>query len=946
MSNTRLYVIGEEVNHITYDKQKSDVLSWGNQSAWSNKENTVRIDVSREKLYQLFKKGKDSWDQNDLFLLTAVSDFIRLYVEKLIKDSKGEIKDSDALHYVLVVPSEWEEEIREVLIRPIFVQANLISKDDHQDRLSFYSDIESAYYYLTEPTTNHFFKVTRNTVIGRIVPVEENQVSIKLDLILSGNPLFGFSGSVTRLKVMNSNAMSLTSDDVKNGIREFIKTKFSFNAQEDTILNIMKELDNHTFTYMKDEEEASYLMKPFITDENISELDKQQEEIIRSIQPFDICHEISKHLPNNLKQLLPNNLVKEYSILKFTDEYTSKIELDEGLLQWSRFMFEYNRISFDSSYIVPKNPLVKYIDRQNVIRGASQCSINAIQNSNIYSKPRILSTEHSAISSSIFLNSKPDAIMNIDILLETTVLSLSLLNENGLVKEIRNHDYFVPDIGLRSLGSFFTFSEVVTLNVRNSFITFAEEYLMDESKIPSGVLNKHMLIEIENILSAESHNKDIMVPTQQQVYIKAFVFIYMIYINVIVSRKTLKITGGNDNKKIGYAITVEKMLLQRLLVTEDELRDIIYASNLVQENDSYKKLRITTQGEGLLPVIQQSFKLQFPLKSFFVVAQLHEDYVQLTLNQVVTESGSDHEVQETIVIQEEIIPIPNIYDSLCFNMWSNITEVSSLIQLCDTHKGYNDNELLDIFSLKNQAEFTNNLKEYISKEILNKNLTTQKADKTTVYLSKSCNYDETDYFMYEQRIEVAYYTIPKLPNQLWQPILQQEPCLYKGFQVGVLRQVYSENFGFGFNDPLGGTHIELKNNIKDPNAILIDSNKVFPLFKKGDKMNESQLNRVFYLNLDQVFSSIFRLYFFKLKPAASLRSDELIGLEHTIEKFGEDLYLDNINKLKSTQDIPYMISIAYHGYSSSLYFEIKVVGDGIGIDFMTILTEAMTLCRF
>ncbi|KAI8047020.1 hypothetical protein BDF21DRAFT_233226 [Thamnidium elegans] len=168
-------------------------------------------------------------------------------------------------------------------------------------------------------------------------------------------------------------------------------------------------------------------------------------------------------------------------------------------------------------------------------------------------------------------------------------------------------------------------------------------------------------------------------------------------------------------------------------------------------------------------------------------------------------------------------------------MWSNIIEHSSLIQLCDTHKGYNDNELLDIFSLENQAEFTNNLKEYISKDILSKNLTTQKADKTTVYLSKLCNCrvcltvnditeisfrpvlqdiislvftslinkqlfgnyrniqyvfhlisfnynpqfqhilmkildDETDYFLYEQRIDIDHYTIPKLSNRLIQPI--------------------------------------------------------------------------------------------------------------------------------------------------------------------------------
>ncbi|KAG2233240.1 hypothetical protein INT48_001689 [Thamnidium elegans] len=894
---------------ITYDKHKSNVLSWGNQTVDDNKQDTVQIDVSREKLYQLFKKGKDSWDQDDLFTLTAVSNFIRLSVEEVIKDSEGEIKDSDALHYVLVVPSEWEEEIREVLFRPIFVQANLISKDDHQDRLLFCSEIESIYYSLSNPKSCYFAEITRNTILGRIVAVEEDQVSIKLDLISIGNPLFDFSGSVSFPKIMNSNAMFLASDDVKNGIREFIKIKFSFNAQESTILNIMKALDNYTFISAvsnKDEEEASHLMQPFITDKNISELDKHQEERIKSIRPFDICAEISKHLPNNLEKLLPNNLVKKYSILKFTDNYTSKIKLDEGLLQCSRLLFEYNRISFGSNYIVPKNPLYKIIMDEFIVGGAFRHSISAIQNSNIYGKPRILPTKRSAIPSSIFLNSKPDAIMNIDILLEPTMLSFSLLDENGLIKEIWDHDYFVPDIGLRSLGSFFTFSEVATLNVNNSFITFVEEYLTDEPNISSVVVNKDMLIEIENILSVGSHNKDTMVSIQQQVYIKAFVLIYMIYINVIVSRKTPKIT------------------------------------------------------------------------------------------EVVTESGSDHEDQETVIIQEEIIHIPNMYDALCFNMWSNITEDSSLIRLCNTHKGYNDNELLDILSLENQAEFTNNLKEYISKDILHKNVTTQKADKATVYLKVSfrpvlqdiislvftslinkqlfgnyrhiqyvfhlicfnCNPqfqhilmkildEETDYFLYEQRIDLAYYTIPKLPNQLLQPILQEKPCSYKGFQVGVLRQVYSENFGFGFKDSSYCPPIVLKSNREDTNTILIDDEKVFPLFKKGDKMNESQLNRVFYLNTNQEKDdTIFCLSFFKLKPVASLRSDELIGLEHITEKFGASLYLSNINKLKYNQDTPYMISVVYQSYSSSLYFEIKAVGDETKTLYTTILAEPMTLCRF
>jgi hypothetical protein len=85
-------------------------------------------------------------------------------------------------------------------------------------------------------------------------------------------------------------------------------------------------------------------------------------------------------------------------------------------------------------------------------------------------------------------------------------------------------------------------------------------------------------------------------------------------------------------------------------------------------------------------------QLNFPLECFFVLARLHEDYIKLTLNQVVTDYDLDNEDQEAIVIQDEIIPMRNIYDVLCFHMWNNLIEDRSLIQLCDKHKKV-DNEI-------------------------------------------------------------------------------------------------------------------------------------------------------------------------------------------------------------------------------------------------------------
>jgi hypothetical protein len=227
-----------------------------------------------------------------------------------------------------------------------------------------------------------------------------------------------------------------------------------------------------------------------------------------------------------------------------------------------------------------------------------------------------------------------------------------------------------------------------------------------------------MLIEIKSILDVESHKKELLVSTQQKVYIKAFVEIYLLYLSVIISTKTLTIAGYNENMIIGYAVTIEKILLQRLYVTENDIRDMVYVTDMIKKDDSNKKLRIAVREEMLFPVIQQSFSLKFPVKSFFVIAQLYEDYVQLTLNQVVTESNNlDDEYQESIILQDEIIPIRNIYDDFCFYMWNNITKDKSLIQLCDIHKGYNSDELLEIFSLGSQMEFIRSFRQHISKNV-------------------------------------------------------------------------------------------------------------------------------------------------------------------------------------------------------------------------------------
>ncbi|KAI9274961.1 hypothetical protein EDC94DRAFT_591640, partial [Helicostylum pulchrum] len=216
---------------------------------------------------------------------------------------------------------------------------------------------------------------------------------------------------------------------------------------------------------------------------------------------------------------------------------------------------------------------------------------------------------------------------------------------------------------------------------------------------------------------------------------------YMIYIKEEIFNKLPDhLIFDQMDTKIGYAISIEAMLLNNTIGTKNNLQDIIFASGLVPKDDNSKKLRITTQGERILPAIQKSLKPELSLKSYFLICQLHENYVQLSLHQVVTAPSSEEEEQESIIVQDEILDIPNIYDSLCTSMWQNLVQDSSLIELCEMHITSDDNRILDLFSSKTKTELFVNLKSHISDNVLQNNLgTPRSADTNALKLNSSCN---------------------------------------------------------------------------------------------------------------------------------------------------------------------------------------------------------------
>ncbi|GAA5817549.1 hypothetical protein MFLAVUS_011097 [Mucor flavus] len=950
------------------------VKSWGDKDFESDNEDDVRIDNFTENLSDIFEKDKNDWSEDDIFLLKAVSDYVRLIVDDVIEELNLDVGITSAFYYILTVPSHWEDEMREVLLRPIFAEAGLISSDDHKDRILFCSELDSLCYYITRADENtDYLGKGKSMILCRFNTPEERRISIKLDLISTVNSIFDFPGALIHPKAVRSNTVSLTINDITDGIKAFINTELSTDIQDEIVQTIMNIPFSESFSD-KDENEIINFMKPLFTDTTNWKLEKQQEDLIKSISLFNICSKISETILNDIKHVFLGSITNKYRVVMINDEHSSNTLSDKNLLNWSRYILAYSEISTRNKNAI--NAVSWFTENEK--EGSCLYGYNAIQKADIYSKPRIISTQDPTTSSSIFIKSKPDAIMNIDISLESTLLSFSLLDENGFIKEIWDHDYFVT-------------------NTR--FIMFAQEYLMGDSNIFAGgkdtVLSNDIMVGLQAILNVESRAKDSLISTERQVYIKAFVLIYMIHIKNIVSSKLAVILGRNIDIRIGYAITIEKMLLNGLFGTEEDLKDIIYTSGLLQKDDSLKKLRVITQGERLFPIIQQSLKLQFPLKSYFVVAQLHDYYVQLTLNQVVTESGEGD--QEAIIIRDEIIQIPNIYESLCLNMWSNIIEENSLIQLCDRHTKHKDTKLQEIFSSKNRKEFTKNFKRYISENVLNNNSIPQYTDRNTVELSTSCrckailtvndivdisfkpflhemislvstsllfgkytdiqyifhlicfNYNpqfqpilmeilknKSSQLMYEQRADTPHYVIPKLPDQLLRHALEQRQFLYKGFQVGILHHVHSEDYGFGFSSGLKKFNYTYKNNKSDTETTLFDNSAVFYVnienFDKIIAVYPSELN---YDNITQ---------YFKLKNTDNLTSEKTLCIKDTLE--GTEGGYFRQGYWKNGQFLPIVISMVYKGYSYSLSLVTKYIGEEIKKEGSAIFAEPMTLARF
>ncbi|KAI8079242.1 hypothetical protein BDF21DRAFT_37906 [Thamnidium elegans] len=491
-----------------------------------------------------------------------------------------------------------------------------------------------------------------------------------------------------------------------------------------------------------------------------------------------------------------------------------------------------------------------------------------------------------------------------------------------------------------------------------------------------------------------------LVSIKQRKYIKAFLLMYVIYIKeVIMKRLSNDSSFDNVNMKIGYAVSIEKILLDNLVGTKEDFRELIYRSGLIKKDDSSKKLRVNTQGEGVLHAIQQSLGLEFPLKSYFVMSQLYKNYVYLTLNQVVSVPNlEDNEEPEAMIIKDKIIYIPDIYDSLCLNVWNKLMQDSSLIQHCNKHLNVSDGIFYDLFSLRTKKKFTATLKEYISQNILSETANWKTTDMCVIQLSSFCGCKVglssndiiiisfkpvlqdiisivstslilKELFLYYSEIKYLFNLIcfnynPRLQDILERIIKEETDNFNRDNHIETLcfvlpelpSQLFQPNLkrrpflyqgfrigtlhqvsssSFGFSvEDERGEFILRKEKKSDAEVIAIGNDTAAFLLKKGDIINNIRLEREFFSNIDCTV-----LLNYNVGEVIGGLDDRTL-IDNTFQTIG------SFEPKPILASSPMTLSIAFQNYSSSFLIQLKRVGGAFVEEEYIGTGELMTLCRF
>lgn len=199
------------------------------------------MDNFMNELYRVYPKYKTNKNDKDaLRVIQSVTDFL-LNLLNDCRAKSSEIFDFETLHFAFVVPTEWDQDIQQDMLRPIFIKSGLISKKDHPNRLLFITKLESILQLIRHPRFGIHDRIekSRQYLICSFVQAEE-YLSINMDAFELKDSLVNASIKFTlSSRVSKSEFMILDYKDLRKNIKILLFNKgfYSTDSIENTELS-------------------------------------------------------------------------------------------------------------------------------------------------------------------------------------------------------------------------------------------------------------------------------------------------------------------------------------------------------------------------------------------------------------------------------------------------------------------------------------------------------------------------------------------------------------------------------------------------------------------------------------------------------------------------------------------------------------------------------------
>ncbi|KAG2208761.1 hypothetical protein INT47_007860 [Mucor saturninus] len=702
--------------------------------------------------------------------------------------------------YTFTVPTNWDYNAREEIIRYLFIKSDLIFENDCPSKLNVFTELETIFRYRQICDYGERKVDTRLGEEYVICSIDfKSEVHVNLNLVISQYPGWKTTDNKFVPQVLSSTSFTISFG--LQAIESSLVACLERRCESIMIFEVISPLIemvtlllesliggiNGPYYRTPPDDFLLYqpfLQLPFLYDEQHS-LRNTELNIIQALTLEDVFESLSDSVQENYNRgmgilLRERNNTRARRMLfvygeGISNHHRSIVPLKAAEIWSKKFVEEqknaYNLITnedfpISSSYL------------QNKLDGLEDLVKQILQDHNIDRDPIIIPKDKSAIPPDD--SSRSVYFINIDLLPSQIRTTLTYMDDDSKINYTEN-----IECDIQPLDCFFRQSEMYQrqeLCVDKKYKTYLENLFGDylklylksnrkdslsrqliyaASKLYNQVLQSFEIkstfdirfdkkptstcrskeirdlfttskpdllenlmgnAESDNLFEMNSYSEEYdtnLVNTCDPGYLFFLMIVYFRNLNNLLKKK-LDDKFGNEwrGKSIWYGVSVDKHLLDTVLGSTKKLEKLFYASGILQKNDDLRRAKFCTRGEEILPALQKKLKdLNFKMKSYFVVAQTFSKHVQLTLHQVVRLASKDTDAA-TIIVQDEIIYINDVYDTLCKEVWKTM-EYNCHFDYCPIHKDGKD-RFFDFESSYSYISSRQNLKQCIV-QLLGKN---------------------------------------------------------------------------------------------------------------------------------------------------------------------------------------------------------------------------------